>query len=198
MEASRLVQDVMVRLGTEREAEGERALQATLETVGERLSAADAEAIAAELPPTYAEALHRGRREPSLGLDAFQARVARRAGIPTGYARELAQAVCGALRADLGADAVDRLDRALWPELLRPSLRDRLGPTTPATGHTLAEGRPGSRHPLSEARPPLHDTLSAGRPGSRHPLSEAAPEPSQTESVARENPHGERKLSSGH
>jgi uncharacterized protein (DUF2267 family) len=199
MQETRLVEDVMQRMGTHREAEARTALHATLSTLGEHLPAADAEAIAAELPADFAALLRGAIPDTFLGLDAFQARVARRSGVSSSFAREHAQAVCAALDDLLAPATRARLRGGVWPELLRPSLRDRFGPTMPATGRSLAEGRPGSRHPLSEAHPIRKNTLAESRPGSLRPLSEVRADRTQSGSVASgENPHGDRKLSSAH
>ena len=54
-------------------------------------------------------------------------------------------------------------------------------------------------NPYLDIAPEVRDALADGRPGSRHPVSEASPaHRAQEHSVVHEdNPHGDRKLSSG-
>ena len=151
MDESELIEIVKTRIGAAADAEAERAIEAVLTTLGERMQAIDVQTVAAELPQRFAPALQLRSHDPGMGLEEFYARVSRRAGLSHGFAREHVQAVCRALWALLGPRA--RPCIGVWPELVRPSLADRLPPVVSTHGRTLATGRPGSGHPLSEARP---------------------------------------------
>ena len=90
---------------------------------------------------------------------------------------EHALAVCHAIHDMLSPEERRRLTSPAWEAVVRPSVADRHPARLPSRhGRTLADGRPGSTPPVSEA----------------------APDPTQRESVVRaDNPHGDRKLSSG-
>jgi hypothetical protein len=118
----------------------------------------------------------------------IQAQVAKRVGVPSSRAIEIAQIVCGTMGRTL--------DPELCAELVR-SLPTELGPwfdavprfEAPATGlgrgHHLSDGKPGAAH-----------TMSEGAPGSSHPVDTAHPGRRQSNSVAADNPHGDSKVSS--
>jgi uncharacterized protein (DUF2267 family) len=76
-----------------------RAIEAVLETFGERIAGGEAEDLAELLPESFAAALlrHPGEPEP-MSLDEFVNRVAEREGEPPGLAREHARAVLTTLR----------------------------------------------------------------------------------------------------
>jgi uncharacterized protein (DUF2267 family) len=151
MDESELIEIVKTRIGAATDADAERAIEAVLTTLGERMPAVDVQVVAAELPPRFARAMQLRSHDPGMSLEEFYARVSRRAGLSHGFAREHVQAVCRALYALLDPRAQPCID--VWPELVRPSLADRWPPVVPTHGRTLATGRPGSRHPLSEAKP---------------------------------------------
>jgi uncharacterized protein (DUF2267 family) len=77
--------------------EAERATQATLHTLAERLSGGEVRHVAAELPPQAAEWLRDGKKAEPFGLTEFLHRVAEREGVPEETAREHARAVFAAL-----------------------------------------------------------------------------------------------------
>jgi uncharacterized protein (DUF2267 family) len=185
-------------------AEADRALSATLETLGEQLPPLEGRVLAEALPPRQAECLLRGTGRWAPTARAFFEAIACRQGLRRGFGREQAQLVLGALAQVLPGPVVDAVRGALptaLAELLRPGAgsaaeaaeaaeplrrRGRPRPTPPAVRTTLSSGRPGSLHPVAEAdappgpRPVLHPrtTLSTGRPGTRHPLVDAdAPPP---------------------
>ena len=149
----------MARCNPDR-ARAEAAVEATLEVLGERLSADDAGAIAEALPPALAAAVVRRARTTRPDLAALYGRVATRAQVTLGLAVEHAHAACEAI-----AGALDDEQRLLlghrlppdWAELFTPSPRAPAAElphgTAPGHGHTLATGRPGSAHPIAEARP---------------------------------------------
>jgi uncharacterized protein (DUF2267 family) len=77
--------------------EAERATQATLHTLAERLSGGEARHVAAELPLPAAEWLRDGKSVDPFGLAEFLRRVAEREGVPEETAKEHARAVFAAL-----------------------------------------------------------------------------------------------------
>jgi uncharacterized protein (DUF2267 family) len=77
--------------------EAERAIQATLRTLAERLTGVEARHVAAELPPRAAEWLHDGKKPQPFGLAEFLHRVAEREGVTEETAQEHAKAVFAAL-----------------------------------------------------------------------------------------------------
>jgi hypothetical protein len=111
------------------------------------------------------------------GLTAFYARVRDAEDVGYGFAIEHAQAVCRSLYMHLDESRRKQLTDPLWKELTAPGLEARFAESAPTGGRTLADGRPGSRHPVATAQPPTY---------------------THGESVQSDNPHGDRKLSSGH
>src|SRR5436190_760135 len=86
----------------EREAQippeqAERALRATLKTLGERLSGGEARDLAEELPGELADELYDGMNAQSFHVDEFVHRVAEREGVDDETARAHAKAVFAAL-----------------------------------------------------------------------------------------------------
>lgn len=160
-----------------------QATLATLDTLGERLSAGDAAALAEILPGELRRFVCRRENPGDFDIDDLYDRVAQRTGLPPGQARELSQVVLRLVGDRLSGDACARLSLHLpapWRALLERS------PTAAAAGALSRHVLPGTGH-----------TLATGRPGSQHPLSQAHPDRAQQESVARsDNPHGEDKLSS--
>jgi uncharacterized protein (DUF2267 family) len=84
-------------------AEAERAIQATLHTLGERLTGGEAQHVAAELPAPAATWLHDGKKPERFGLAEFLRRVAEREGVTEEQAKEHAKAVFAALGKALDA-----------------------------------------------------------------------------------------------
>jgi uncharacterized protein (DUF2267 family) len=176
MSHDELIEEVAAHAGVSR-TEGARAIAALLATLAERLSAAESAALADALPDTLAAPLHSGCYEGTFDRDELIARVARREGVGLTFALEHAQSVGRVLAEALPPSLLERLRRALPPDiaalLAPPPVEAEPPPRTPY-GHTLADGRPGSRHPLSEA----------------------ARERAHSQSVARaDNPHADTKLS---
>lgn len=78
--------------------EAEEALEATLEALGECISAGEAEDLAAELPSELAEALTRAGGDPeSLSLEEFFGRVAEKRGTGEELAEKHARATLSVL-----------------------------------------------------------------------------------------------------
>jgi uncharacterized protein (DUF2267 family) len=203
MDHRELITEVRSRMGGAGDAAAERAIEATLRVVAARMNPADAAHVARNLPSPYDGLLTpQDQGEPPADLDAFYRRVSELEGAQLGHAVEHAQSVCAAIMTLLDEQSRTQFSTSLWPELTTGTLQDRAWRPPAPAGRSLATARPGSTHPVSEAHP--HDrawrrTLATGRPGSTHPLSEARPdEHVQSESVVQSNnPHGDRKLSSG-
>ena len=180
-----IVDRVMLHTGLAERALVERALDATAEMLGAELPAEDVATVAAQMPSRIAHALRAGRHGRASRVEALYEHVSVRVRLPFGLAAELAGAACEALAA-----AVDPETRVL--------LRRRLPPAWADLATVRAPGEPLDLEPTRGTRPGHGHTLASGRPGSHHPLSEGHPPGAQAESIARaQNPHGERKLSSG-
>lgn len=181
MDYQRLLEEVQTRAALADREAAERAVLATVESLGERLLPLDAAAVASEIPLPLADALRRRLNPGEFGLPELYQRVASREGVPLNFAREHAIAVCLELGRWLDRDANFHLRERLpddFAELLRP----------PPSPWELANARIRGRNGR---------TLAEGRPGSEHPLSEGRADRAQSQSVARsENPHAETKLSS--
>jgi uncharacterized protein (DUF2267 family) len=121
-----LLERVEGRAGLDRER-AERALEAVLETLAERIAGGEVDDLAEALPEELAPALHRGRersggRAQRLSLDEFVARVAEREDLTWEDALEHVRAVFATLREVLPAkelsDLLDELPRAYHEALL--------------------------------------------------------------------------------
>jgi uncharacterized protein (DUF2267 family) len=102
--ADQFVQRVADRAGLD-EQRARRAVDAVLETFGERIAAGEAEDLAVQLPEEVAAPLLRpgGDAQP-LSAEEFVRRVAEREGIPEAVAREHARAVLTTLRESVTVD----------------------------------------------------------------------------------------------
>jgi len=162
VDREQILDEVVWRTGLSDRRTAGTALDATLETLGERLTAPDAVALAEVLPPPFAAALHRLARHSAPKPSALFARIAVSEGVTPGVAVELGEVVCRAFANALGPEQGALLARRLppdWAALFAPSTDEpppEIFPpgTVPGHGHTLATGKPGSSRPLSEARPP--------------------------------------------
>lgn len=156
-----IVDEVMWRTGlSDRKAAG-TALDATLEALGERLTAPDAVRLAEALSPPLAASLYRLARHTAPKPSLLYSRIAVCEAVPPGVAVEHAQATCRALANALDPDARALLAHRLPPEwaalfTLGPEREQSVdvppSGAVPGHGHTLATGRPGSSRPLAEAR----------------------------------------------
>jgi len=176
MERQALLEAIMARMGATQVEDAERALVATLPSLGSWVGEADAAVLAAELPDD--ERLLRSASDLSVkDYEGFVAQIRNAEDVAEGFAREHALAVCHAVHDQLDRSAKGRLASPVWDEIVRPSVADRHADHLPARhGRTLADGRPGSAHPVSEG----------------------AADRAQSESVVRaDNPHAGHKLSSG-
>ncbi len=173
-----LYEQVALCGGLTSEIETARVTRAVLASLAETLSWSEAEAIADELPPTVAPALHVAKHGQRLDCRELAERVAEREGVDWGFAVEHLQSVCRVLG-----------------EILSPTVRERLERTLPPTIASLFDPRQKSEPPTLSGR--RGRDLATGRPGSSHPLSEARVDSAQSDSVARDdNPHADTKISS--
>ncbi len=162
-----------------------RAINGTVEALGEILLRPERAAIAASIPAQLRAVLLRRELAPELDLAGFYAAVSERAGLAPAFAMEHAQVVCGVVS-----------------ECLEPELRERLARDLPdgfrelfAPRHLVA-ALPARMHHSPSSTPPAA-TLAEGRPGSARPLSESSPERAHEQSVARSrDPHAGTKISS--
>jgi uncharacterized protein (DUF2267 family) len=98
------VRAVEERAGVD-EAGARRAIEAVLETFGERIAAGEAEDLATQLPDVASEPLLRPGGDPQpIPVDEFVRRVAEREGTPEMVAREHARAVLTTLRESVTVD----------------------------------------------------------------------------------------------
>ena len=167
----------------------ERAIHATLEVLGERLTADEAHALAARLPSDLEHLLDEAAYEGDFDATELYRRVwerEKREETSLGMAKEHADIVLRAVGTALDEDLCARLVRAL-PEPVGALL------LAPVRGAPPPHPHAPSKHAPAVA------SLAHGRPGSRHPLSEAAPRSGHAQSVARsDDPHADTKLSSSH
>jgi uncharacterized protein (DUF2267 family) len=168
-----IVLDVLGHAGPIGVDAARRVLGAVLSTIGAHLSVPERERVAAELPaPLAACVVHAGG---GTALPADERILA--PGMTAARAHEHVAAACRALAGALSAEVGAALRRELPAELAA-----LLEPGTPGTSHRLAVGR--------------RATLATGRPGSGRPVSATRAERAQAGSIAADNPHGDRKLSS--
>ena len=160
-----------------------RAAHVTLEVFGELLSEADQGALADQLPDELAGDVGARPAEEAYALDEFYRRLDIEHDQSVGFQIEHAQAVLAALVDLIDRETRVRLQKHL-PEQFQPLLEPREIPEHDGSKHH-EDSRTESRK------------LSTGKPGSAHPLNEAEGD-AQSDSVATsDNPHGDRKLSSG-
>jgi uncharacterized protein (DUF2267 family) len=108
--------------------EAERAVQATLRTLAERLTGGEARHIAEELPLPAARWVHDGNKAEPFGVDEFVHRVAEREGVPEETAREHAKAVFAALGRALDGKELHEMISELpkdFRDLIAAALRAR-------------------------------------------------------------------------
>ncbi len=175
MTAESFINEVCWRTGIRAPESADRAIRAALSTVGGRLTAEDAQAVAEELPPVLAAMVGGVHRHAEFDVRELYAAVQEEEGSSPGAAFEHAKVVCEVLSEAVSEPTRIRLQSRLppeWAQLFVPRQRPSVGEDDPFTpsrgvpaghGHTLADGRPGSRRPISEAVP-----------GSELPISEAA------------------------
>jgi len=114
------------------EARAERALEASLESFGERLSAGAADELAAQLPERDAAALLRraGGQAAAGGTVDLAQRVAERAGVSMPDAANLVQATLRAITRAVDRERIDRIRAQLPADLSRLLQRADEGDTS--------------------------------------------------------------------
>lgn len=151
-----LIAEVRARLGGAPEGEARRALRATMSTLAEALAPVDVHAVMAALPEEVGDLMRAHERPSMLAPAELYARVAWREGISLGAARAHAQAVCGALRLLLPAQARTQLCSQLWPELVhgsRRAWRERGGPSGAGRSQAAALAGEPATDPRREPHP---------------------------------------------
>ncbi|MGW4423271.1 DUF2267 domain-containing protein [Streptosporangium sp. NPDC004631] len=108
MEYKEFVQTVAERANLSREAAADL-LRATLETLGDRLSAGEVRHLATHLPEFLRKSLPARDRSRQFGLHDFVMRVGRRTGLTTKEAVEGVRAVLTTLRETVSAEAFDHV-----------------------------------------------------------------------------------------
>jgi uncharacterized protein (DUF2267 family) len=186
MNAVELIEDVRKRGGVADDGRAELAIAAVVSVLGGALSGADAEALAMDLPASFAERMRRSAGGAELAdVQQLYERVAARGALTLGLAVEESQVVLQVLAEQCSDEALMRVRKHLPADV-----------ASLLTPHAAAIDVEPPRRAAPE--PALvHTTLASGRVGSEHPLSEARPDRAHEHSVARSrNPHGDRKLSS--
>lgn len=112
MKDDEFIARVQERIG-DTEARAEEAVRATLETLGQRLPAREAQNLGAQLPPRLATCLHRSAsQDESFPVDQFFARVAELSDVDEQKARDHATAVLGVLQDAVSpGEVVDLFDQ---------------------------------------------------------------------------------------
>ncbi|MGV9775670.1 DUF2267 domain-containing protein [Streptosporangium sp. NPDC003464] len=116
MEHKELIQTVTERAGLSRE-EAADLTRATLETLGDRLSAGEARRFALQLPEPLRESLSVRDRIEQFGLHDFVTRVSRRTGLTMQETERGVRAVLTTLREAIPGDVFDNAMSQLPAEL---------------------------------------------------------------------------------
>lgn len=177
-----ILREHVMRRGLRRRRDADRAIHATLASLGAYLDEPEARLVCDALPGELKPLLERHAFDARLDPNGFFDDVATAERAPALHAREHAEIVCAALA-----------------EVLPNESRARLVKELPAPLGALFELAPSvSSPPHATHHDPRHHTLATGEPGSLHPVAESAPRAAAENSVARPNPHAETKLSSAH
>lgn len=164
------------------EAVAERAARKTLEVLGELLTHRDREVLARDLPDDLREPLFARSNGSGFDRDTFYEKVIVQENANRSFHLEHAQAVCTAVTETVDSETAQRV-RTRLPDSIAELFEPRDIPTADRSRRDVGAG---SRK------------LSSGRPGSSRPISEADSKVGHRNSVvSRDNPHGNRKLSTG-
>lgn len=151
------------------------------------LTRSEAERLADELPVPASQWVTNAKHGEMFEPNELYHRMQDRFGVKMGMAMEQAQVALGAMARELRPETRQWLEQRMG-EPWKPLFETRRPPPSTPT-------RPQSRvHAAAEE----HRTLAEGRAGSTRPLSESAPSRTQPDSVAEDNPYGDRKVSSSH
>jgi uncharacterized protein (DUF2267 family) len=111
---------VQDRIGPAQPEEARRAIIATLETLGERISGGESSDLAEQLPEELKEPLRQaGEDNEEFSLDEFLKRVGERENIDTDEAREHVSAVMTVLKEAVSGGELDNI-RAQLPQEFEP------------------------------------------------------------------------------
>ena len=120
MQYEEFLNKVQDRLGPAQPDEARRAIIATLETLGERISGGEASDLAEQLPEELKEPLHQaGENNEEFSLDAFLRRVGEREDVEADEAREHVSAVMTVLTEAVSGGELDNI-RAQLPQEFEP------------------------------------------------------------------------------
>jgi uncharacterized protein (DUF2267 family) len=163
MKQERFVEEVMQRAGFQQPAMASLAIDATLEILGQRLTAGEVQELSHQLPGALGQTLRRGPHGGTFGRDELYRRVSRREGVRLGFAVEHAQVVCQVLAEGIDDELRERLHHRLPPEISelitpRPASTPpppRPRPPTPPPRNKHTERPPGSPpDPPAAGHPP--------------------------------------------
>lgn len=172
--------------GVDREA-AKALLEEALIVFAEGLTRSEAERLAHDLPAPASEWITNAKHGNTFDPGELYERVRSRSGTAMGLAVERAQVAVATMVRELRPQTREWLERRMGDNW-KPLLEEPRRPSSPSPP------RPAHAH-LGPAPP---HTLAEGRVGSAAPLSESAPTRTQRGSVAEDNPHADRKVSSGH
>lgn len=118
MDYHQFVKDVQETAGCQGKEEAVKAIQATLQTLSERLFQGEAEQLAAQLPRELQRYLEEPQERGKFKFDEFLQRVGRREGIEPRLAEQHARAVvevlCKAVSKGEIDDLVSQLPKEFW------------------------------------------------------------------------------------
>jgi uncharacterized protein (DUF2267 family) len=117
MDHGKFIHLVEYRAGLTSTGEAERAVRATLEVLGERLSRGEAEDIAVQLPPEISGYLMQPGNPEVFGLEEFIRRISEREGVSARDAEDHIRAVLSVLADAVSADEIEDACRELSPDL---------------------------------------------------------------------------------
>ncbi len=120
MQYEEFLNKVQDRIGPAQPDEARRAIIATLETLGERISGGEASDLAEQLPEELKEPLHQaGEDNEEFSLDEFLRRVGEREDVEADEAREHVSAVMTVLTEACSGGELDNI-RAQLPQEFEP------------------------------------------------------------------------------
>jgi uncharacterized protein (DUF2267 family) len=171
MEYDEIIQAIRQASGGLSRGAAERAAQATLQTLADRLPRGEARHIQQELPAELKPWIYTESDAEALDIDGFLDRLARREGTGTGTALRHARAVFAALGRALSPEAVGHLASAL-PQTYDPLVAEaqhRYLEIMPAgqfwdrVGERLGVGRPAARQVTEAVLQTLAERIAAGQ-----------------------------------
>jgi uncharacterized protein (DUF2267 family) len=93
MDYHQFVKDVQVKTGLQEKQQAVKAIQATLQTLSERLFQGEAEQVAAQLPRELQQCMKEPEQRGKLSYEEFMQRIGKREGIAPKQAEQHARAV---------------------------------------------------------------------------------------------------------